>query len=139
MKIVDKILKKDQTKKSKVSKVKDGPKIADSKQLSTDVKSKNKKNTGDAYRILIKPLISEKGSLLASYNQYLFEVAVNSNKIEIKKVIKDLYGVDAIRVRIVNRAGKATRYGRTSGTTKRRKKAIVCLKPGDKIDVYEGV
>lgn len=98
-----------------------------------------KKTPHQAYRYLIRPVISEKASGLGMYNQYVFEVAPKSNKIEIKKAVKSLYGVKPVKVNIINMPGKNIRYGRSFGKTKNWKKAIVTLRSGDKIDVYEGV
>ena len=61
------------------------------------------------------------------------------NKIEIKKAIQAVYGVMPLKVNISNLSGKKIRLGRVQGVTKNKKKAIVTLKAGDKIQVYEGV
>lgn len=98
-----------------------------------------KEGTGEAYRILIRPLITEKATNLSNENKYIFEVSGDANKIEIKKAIKNVYGVRPISINIVNVRGKQVRFGRTMGRTKDRKKAIVTLKKGEKIEVYEGV
>lgn len=98
-----------------------------------------KEDTGDAYRVLIKPLISEKGSYLGQYNQYLFEVAPGTNKIEVKKAIKKVYGVETTKVNMLNVGGKHVRYGRSEGRTKNWKKAIVSVAPGQKIEIQEGL
>lgn len=98
-----------------------------------------KEDTGNAYRVLVKPRITEKGSSLGVYNQYVFEVADQTNKIEVRKAIKKVYGVDPIKVNIINMSGKKVRYGRTEGRTKNWKKAIVTLAPGQKIEMQEGL
>ncbi len=93
----------------------------------------------EAYRILIKPLITEKATHLVTQNKYSFAVAKSVNKNEVKKAIEGLYGVEPIDINIINVRGKFVRYGRTFGKKKNWKKAIITLKPGDKIDIYEGV
>ncbi|HAH03960.1 MAG: 50S ribosomal protein L23 [Parcubacteria group bacterium GW2011_GWA2_43_17] len=98
-----------------------------------------KENTREAYRVLLKPLITEKGTYLASHNKYLFAVPTGTNKLEIKKAIKALYGVTPESVNIIAVSGKNVRYGRSKGRTKDRKKAIVTLAKGQSIEVYEGV
>jgi len=103
------------------------------------VKKAKSENTKNAYKVLVKPLVTEKGTYLASENKYLFEVAGNTNKVEIKKAIHALYGVSAIKVNVILKEGKKVRYGKTSGSTKSTKKAIVTLKAGQTIQVYEGV
>ena len=102
-------------------------------------KAERKENTKNAYKVLFRPIVTEKGTYLASHNKYLFEVAPKTNKIEIKKAIKAVYGADVLCVNIVNLSGKKVRYGKTRGQTKDRKKAIVTLAKGQTIEVYEGV
>lgn len=103
------------------------------------VVKEKKLDTKDAYRILLKPVITEKGTYLNSENKYVFEVAPHANKISIKKAIWHLYGVKPLRVNIIKLPGKKIRYGRIQGRTKNIKKAIVTLKKGETIKVYEGV
>lgn len=127
------------TKKSKATKpasLKIAQKDATSK---SETKTTTDKFHGNTYKHLIKPLITEKASFLGSYNQYVFEVAVDSNKIEIAKAIKSLYGVKPLKINLIKNKGKYVRYGRSYGKKKNWKKAIVFLKPEDKINVYEGV
>jgi large subunit ribosomal protein L23 len=83
---------------------------------------------------LIKPMITEKATGLQAQNCYVFEVATKANKIMVKKAIKNFYNVEPIKINIVRLKGKQVRYGRSIGTTKKRKKAIVFLKKGDKIE-----
>ena len=92
-----------------------------------------------AFRVLLKPLITEKGTNLAAQNKYIFSVNPQMNKIEVKKAIRSIYRVDPVKINICNFPGKNVRYGRRQGKTKAWKKAIVTLKAGDKIEVYEGV
>jgi large subunit ribosomal protein L23 len=102
-------------------------------------KAEKKEDTKNAYKVLLRPIVTEKGSYMASHNKYLFEVSLKTNKIEIKKAIKAVYGIDPIAVNIVNLSGKKVRYGKTKGVTKDRKKAIVTLPKGQAIEIYEGV
>ncbi|MFA6254933.1 MAG: 50S ribosomal protein L23 [Patescibacteria group bacterium] len=92
-----------------------------------------------AYRVLVKPLITEKASDLGPLNKYIFAINPKMNKVEVKKAIRTIYNVEPIKVNISNLSGKNVRYGRIQGKTKSWKKAIVTLKAGDKIEVYEGV
>lgn len=110
-----------------------------SSELKVEKKSDKKKQAIQVHRVLLKPVISEKATIGASSNKYTFEVAINSNKVEIKKAIKEVYNVAPLSVTIVNQRGKDVRFGRHSGTTKRVKKAIVTLKKGDSIKLYEGI
>ncbi len=113
------------------------------KQTKKETKKKaatpKKEDTGTAYRVLIHPLITEKGSLLGTQNQYLFAVAPGTNKIEIRKAIHAVYGIMPTKVRVMNMSGKYVRYGRSEGTTKHWKKAIITLPEGKKIDIQEGL
>ncbi len=107
------------------------------KDSKSEKKSINK--SGNAYKILIKPLITEKAANLGTENKYVFEVAVDANKIEVAKAIQEVYGVKPINVNILNVGGKKTRHGRIIGKRRDWRKAIVTLKKGDTIKVYEGV
>ena len=134
--------KKKVEKKEETVKKTDNVKIEAKKSVKKVKKIKKedvKKTHGDAYKNLIRPIITEKVSFLGMYNQYVFEVSAKTNKVEIKKSIKSLYGISPIKVNIINVRGKVTRHGRTTGKRKNWKKVIITLKQGDKIDVYEGV
>lgn len=98
-----------------------------------------KSDTKDAYKVLVKPLISEKAAHLKLQNKYLFQVSTSTTKNEIKKAIFHVYGVWPIEVNVINIKGKKVRYGKSQGTTKDKKKAIITLKSGDSMEVYEGV
>ena len=114
------------------------PNKESAKQPKKKVKQKLE-DTGEAHRVLIRPLITEKGSSLGVYNQYVFEVAPKTNKIEVRKAIRKVYGVDPIKVNVINVRGRAVRYGRTEGMTKKWKKAIITLGAGQKIEIQEGL
>lgn len=90
-------------------------------------------------RALVKPLITEKATHLASENKYVFVIARGANKIETAKAIQAVYGVKPLDVNIVNMKGKKVARGKVRGQRKDWKKAIVTLAKGDTIKVYEGV
>jgi large subunit ribosomal protein L23 len=129
---------KPKVEKPETEKVKKSEEKAEPKIEKTD-KTKIKGLTNQAYRVLLKPLVTEKASSLGILNQYVFAVDPRMNKVEVKKAIRVIYKVDPVSVNIANFSGKKVRYGRRSGKTKDWKKAIVTLKSGDKIQVYEGV
>jgi len=104
-----------------------------------DKQAKIKGTSAQAYQVLVRPLITEKAAELGALNKYIFAVDPSMNKIEVKKAIRKIYEVDPVRINILNFSGKKVRYGRIQGKTKSWKKAVVTLKPGDKIEVYEGV
>jgi large subunit ribosomal protein L23 len=92
-----------------------------------------------AYRVLLRPLVTEKGSHLGIENKYLFEVDYNTNKIEVGKAIEATYGVKPTKVNIMKFDGKKVSRGRNQGQRKRWKKAIVTLPKGKTIQIYEGI
>lgn len=94
---------------------------------------------GLSYRVLVRPLITEKAAHLAQLHKYAFVVDRSMNKLEIKKAVKEVYGVTPIAVAVSNVKGVATRFGRTAGRTKDWKKAIVTLKSNESIALHEGV
>lgn len=101
--------------------------------------SKKKKNDGNAYRILIKPLITEKAANLGVEGKYVFMAADKANKIEVSKAIEEVYGVKPVSVNVIKMQGKFVRSGKTLGRRKDWKKVIVTLPKGKTIKVYEGV
>ena len=98
-------------------------------------KVKREVKVGEAYRILKTPQVTEKATDLTKKNQYVFKVWPGANKVEIKKAIEDLYGVDVISVKIIKVPRKRRRLGRIRGWRKGYKKAIVKIKEGQKIEV----
>lgn len=89
--------------------------------------------------VLIKPLVSEKSIALMEQNKYSFEVNGEANKIEIKHAIQELFKVTVVGVSTATVHGKMKRMGKYLGKRPDRKKAIVTLKAGDKIEVFEGL
>lgn len=97
-----------------------------------------REGAGDAHRILVRPVFTEKASRLQAQNQYVFAVARKAGKVEIAQAIRDLYGVKPESVRIIVTQGKVARFGKYSGKEKDVKKAIVTLKAGESLTVLEG-
>ena len=95
----------------------------------------------DAHRIILRPIITEKSTLLKEKNREVcFEVNPNANKVEIKKAAEQLFKVKVERVRVQNIRGKMRRVGRSTGKKKDWKKAYVKLKEGEKmIEYFEAV
>lgn len=124
----------------KVKAVKSVIKEDDSKKVekSSSV-AKGNKTHGDAYRILVKPLLTEKISNLGELNKYSFKVSLKANKIEISKAIRELYGVSAKKINIIRMKGKRVKYGKVAGKRKDWKKAIVTLPKNESINIYEGI
>ncbi len=94
----------------------------------------------DARTIVRKVLITEKGTVLReTQNQYFFEVARDANKIEIKRAIETIFSVKVDNVRTMQLRGKVKRQGRWVGRRNDWKKAIVTLKPDQKIELFEQI
>jgi large subunit ribosomal protein L23 len=94
----------------------------------------------DVYGIIIRPVITEKSTYLREKaNHVVFEVAMNAGKLEIKKAVETLFKVKVLRVHTVKVRGKSRRVGKHVGRKSDWKKAIVKLKPGDTISIFEGV
>ncbi|MFA5536596.1 MAG: 50S ribosomal protein L23 [Bacillota bacterium] len=89
--------------------------------------------------IIIKPVITEKSTGLMGENKYTFLVDPRANKIEIKYAIQELFKVKVEKVYTLKVRGKLRRQGRYEGKTPDRKKAIVQLKAGDTIEIFEGL
>ena len=104
---------------------------------STSVVSVGSKS--GAYRIIIRPLVTEKAAVMQSGRHYAFIVASGANKIQIREAVKDLYGVEPVGVNVLHVAGKRVRFGRSVGHRSDYKKAIVTLPPGASITIHEGV
>ncbi len=89
--------------------------------------------------IILKPVVSEKSTnIREKANKYVFIVSKDANKIMVKDAINDLFGVMPAKVNVVNVMGKLKRVKYKYGRTASFKKAIVTLKEGDKISVFEG-
>lgn len=89
--------------------------------------------------IIIKPVVTEKSMNLLADNKYTFIVDRRANKTEIKNAIENIFSVRVDNVNTINLKGKAKRMGRFEGRTPNRKKAVVTLKPGQKIRLFEGM
>lgn len=94
----------------------------------------------DARSLIKKVLITEKGTVLREkQNQYAFEVARDANKIEIKQAIEKIFSVKVDHVQTMQMHGKEKRQGRFAGRRSDWKKAIVTLKPDQKIELFEQI
>ena len=88
-----------------------------------------------AAKVLKEPHVTEKASDLVGQNQYVFKVWPRSNKSEIKQAVEELYGVNVLKVNIINIPSKQRRLGRITGESGGYKKAVVKIKAGQKIEV----
>ena len=94
-----------------------------------------------AYDIIIRPVITERAMAGAADKKYVFEVAKDAGKIEIKKAVEEIFGVKVAKVNTINYDGKAKRLGAgRPGRRKSWKKAYVQLTPDSKtIEIFEGM
>ncbi|MDA8241190.1 MAG: 50S ribosomal protein L23 [Nitrospiraceae bacterium] len=91
------------------------------------------------YTVVKRPLFTEKGSALKeSENKLLIEVAKDSNKLDIKKAVEEIFKVKVEKVATIKSHGKWKRYGKSIGKKSDRKKALITLKKGEKLDFIEG-
>ena len=91
------------------------------------------------FDVLIRPIITEKTTLLMQENKYTFQVPLNANKEEIRKAVESIFNVKVEKVATIRVLGKTKRMGRTMGKRSDYKKAIVTLKAGESIELFEGV
>ncbi len=89
--------------------------------------------------IIIKPVITEKSMDLQADNKYTFFVDTRANKTEIKNAIEKIFDVEVLQVNTIHVKGKPKRVGRFTGKTSDKKKAIVSLKPGQTIQLFESM
>lgn len=91
------------------------------------------------HRTLVRPIVTEQSS--AAYQErgeYTFRVASDATKTSIRTAVEQLFGVKVTGVWTSNQRGKARRIGRSIGRRPHWKKAIVTLREGDTIDIFEG-
>src|SRR3989304_2534180 len=123
MAILDVFKKKEEKKEApKETPEKEVKKEAEKKPA--EKKTARPKGKGLSFNVLKSPHVTEKASDLVGKNQYVFNVWPRVNKLQIKKAVEDLYGVDVIAVRIINIHKKARRVGKSQGFKKGYKKAI---------------
>ena len=91
------------------------------------------------YEVLRRPLITEKNTSLQPQGKYAFEVAREANKYQVKQAVEKAFKVRVAAVNVMTVPGKERRVGRRVVMTQSWKKVIVTLKPGDKIEFFEGV
>ena len=92
-----------------------------------------------SYDIIKRPIITEQSMDQVADRKYTFEVAKGANKIEIKKAVEEVFGVEVEKVTTMNYIGKPKRQGVFQGKRADWKKAVVKLKEGSKtIELFEG-
>jgi large subunit ribosomal protein L23 len=91
------------------------------------------------YEILRRPIVTEKNTLLQEHHKYAFEVAHGADKHQIKLAVEKAFKVKVTAVNVITVPAKTRRVGRRQVATSPWKKAVVTLRPGQKIEIFEGV
>ena len=106
------------------------------------IKYRNKLKEVDlnkSYKIIRKPIVTEKATKLSEFNKVVFEVASKSNKSEIRSAVEKLFSVKVKAVNIINIKGKVKRFKGVLGKRNDIKKAVITLEEGNTIDISAGV
>jgi len=93
----------------------------------------------DASQVIIRPVVSEKSYVLATADRYTFRVHADAHKTQIKQAVEQLFDVNVVEVRTLSVKSKPKRRGYTSGRTRAWKKAIVQVRPGQSIPIFQGL
>ena len=92
----------------------------------------------DTYEVLRRPIITEKGTQLTTQRKYGFEVAPGANKVMIRNAVETIFKVHVVDVNVVHMPSKTRRVGKHHAKTAAWKKAIVTLRPEERIDAFGG-
>jgi large subunit ribosomal protein L23 len=90
-------------------------------------------------QILIRPVVSEKSYVLSAANRYTFRVHPDAHKTQIRQAVEQLFGVHVVDVRTLSVKSKPKRRGVTRGRTRVWKKAIVQVRAGETIPIFQGL
>ena len=94
----------------------------------------------DASQVIIRPVVSEKSYVLAANDKYTFRVHPDAHKTQIRQAVEALFeGVKVVEVRTASVKSKPKRRGLTAGRSRSWKKAIVQVRPGDTIPIFQGL
>jgi large subunit ribosomal protein L23 len=90
-------------------------------------------------QVLIRPVVSEKSYVLSAAGKYTFRVHPSAHKTEIRQAVESLFDVHVVGVHTASVKSKPKRRGTTSGRTRTWKKAIVQVRPGESIAIFQGL
>jgi large subunit ribosomal protein L23 len=93
----------------------------------------------DPSQVIIRPVVSEKSYVLASVGKYTFRVHEDAHKTQIRQAVEALFAVKVVNVRTSSVKSKPKRRGHTSGRSRSWKKAIVQLRAGDSIPIFQSL
>ena len=91
----------------------------------------------DPSQVVIRPVVSEKSFVLAEAGKYTFRINDKAHKTQVRQAVEQLFDVKVVAVRTVSVKSKPKRRGQTAGRTRRWKKAIVQVRPGDTIPIFQ--
>ncbi|WP_339024035.1 50S ribosomal protein L23 [Spiroplasma endosymbiont of Agriotes lineatus] len=87
--------------------------------------------------VIKKPVLTEKSYLKINVDgKYTFEVNYKANKVQIKKAFETIFEVKVLKINIIKKKPKAKKIGRFEGLTNANKRAIITLKPGEKLELF---
>jgi large subunit ribosomal protein L23 len=93
----------------------------------------------NATQVIIRPVVSEKSYVLAAADKYTFRVHANAHKTQIRQAIEELFEVKVVSVHTMSVKSKPKRRGVTAGRSRSWKKAVVQVRPGDSIPIFQGL
>jgi large subunit ribosomal protein L23 len=93
----------------------------------------------DATQVVIRPVVSEKSYVLATVGKYTFRVHPDAHKTQIRAAVEELFGVHAVSVKTSSVKSKPKRRGSTAGRTRSWKKAIVQVREGEEIPIFQSL
>jgi large subunit ribosomal protein L23 len=93
----------------------------------------------NATQVIIRPVVSEKSYVLAAADKYTFRVHANAHKVQIRQAIEELFEVKVLTVHTMSVKSKPKRRGVTAGRSRSWKKAVVQVRPGDTIPIFQGL
>jgi large subunit ribosomal protein L23 len=93
----------------------------------------------NATEVIIRPVVSEKSYVLSMLDRYTFRVHADAHKTHIRQAVEELFDVHVVDVRTMSVKSKPKRRGVTKGRTRKWKKAIVQVQPGENIPIFQGL
>ena len=93
----------------------------------------------DHSQVIIRPVVSEKSYVLAAADKYTFRVHPDAHKTQIRQAVETLFDVRVVEVRTLSVKSKPKRRGLTGGRTRAWKKAVVQVRPGDSIPIFQAL
>ena len=103
------------------------------------IKDKTRLNERDLADLIVKPIITEKGTIQMELNKYVFDVLPTATKPDIRAAVESLFDVTVVKVNTLKLPRKKRRVGRFEGYKAQYKRAIVTLKEGDSIGLFPDV